>query len=284
MNSSIDRSSLAAPASAVPGREPTSADVVLQMNGISKSFGPNLVLRDVSLQVARGEIVCLLGPSGSGKSTLLRCANWLEVPDAGHVMLAGRRVGVREGGSVAMSDRELAKMRSRVGMVFQHFALWPHLTVLQNVMEAPLHVLKRPTDEVRREALELLERVGLADKRDAYPSSLSGGQKQRVGIARALAIKPDILLLDEPTSALDPMLVGEVLGVMRALAEQGATMIIVTHEMAFARQVASRVVFMDDGQIVESGPPARFFSAPATPRARQFLARFHGQQAGSFTG
>jgi polar amino acid transport system ATP-binding protein len=175
-------------------------------------------------------------------------------------------------------------MRSRVGMVFQHFALWPHLTVLQNVMEAPLHVLKRPRDEVRREAVDLLESVGLADKRDAYPSNLSGGQKQRVGIARALAIKPDILLLDEPTSALDPMLVGEVLGVMRTLAEQGATMIIVTHEMAFARQVASRIVFMDDGQIVESGPPAQFFSAPAAPRARQFLARFHGQQAGSLTG
>jgi polar amino acid transport system ATP-binding protein len=284
MNSIIDPSVLAAMASESRSAAASSPDVVLQMNGISKTFGTNLVLRDVSLQVSRGEIVCLLGPSGSGKSTLLRCANWLEVPDAGHVILSGRRVGVREGGSVAMSDRELAAIRSRVGMVFQHFALWPHLTVLQNVMEAPLHVLKRPKDEVRREAEELLDRVGLADKRDAYPSSLSGGQKQRVGIARALAIKPDILLLDEPTSALDPMLVGEVLGVMRALAEQGATMIIVTHEMAFARQVASRVVFMDEGQIVESGEPAQFFSAPTTPRARQFLSRFHGQQAGSLTG
>jgi polar amino acid transport system ATP-binding protein len=284
MNSIIDQSVLAAMASESRSAAASSPDVVLQMNGISKTFGTNLVLRDVSLQVSKGEIVCLLGPSGSGKSTLLRCANWLEVPDAGHVILSGRRVGVREGGSVAMSDRELAAIRSRVGMVFQHFALWPHLTVLQNVMEAPLHVLKRPKDEVRREAEELLDRVGLADKRDAYPSSLSGGQKQRVGIARALAIKPDILLLDEPTSALDPMLVGEVLGVMRALAEQGATMIIVTHEMAFARQVASRVVFMDEGQIVESGEPAQFFSAPTTPRARQFLSRFHGQQAGSLTG
>jgi len=282
MNSIVDP--LVLGASASEAQSAASKDVVLQMNGISKSFGKNLVLRDVSLTVAKGEIVCLLGPSGSGKSTLLRCANWLEVPDAGHVMLSGRRVGVREGGSVAMSDRELAGMRSRVGMVFQHFALWPHLTVLQNVMEAPVHVLKRPRDEARREAAELLDRVGLADKRDAYPSSLSGGQKQRVGIARALAIKPDILLLDEPTSALDPMLVGEVLGVMRALAEQGATMIIVTHEMAFARQVASRVVFMDEGQIVESGPPAKFFSAPTTARALQFLSRFHGQQAGSMTG
>ena len=282
MNSIIDPSVLAASAS--EAQDAASQDVVLHMNGISKSFGKNLVLRDVSLQVAKGEIVCLLGPSGSGKSTLLRCANWLEVPDAGHVILSGRRVGVRAGGSVAMSDRELAGIRSRVGMVFQHFALWPHLTVLQNVMEAPVHVLKRPRAEARREAEELLNRVGLADKRDAYPSSLSGGQKQRVGIARALAIKPDILLLDEPTSALDPMLVGEVLGVMRALAEQGATMIIVTHEMAFARQVASRVVFMDEGQIVESGPPAQFFSAPTTARALQFLSRFHGQQAGSMTG
>ena len=284
MNSFIDPATLAAATTATAATPATPAEIVLQMNGISKSFGANLVLRDVSLQVAKGEIVCLLGPSGSGKSTLLRCANWLEVPDAGHVILSGRRVGVREGGSVAMSERELAGVRSRVGMVFQHFALWPHLTVLQNVMEAPVHVLKRARDQVRSEALSLLELVGLTDKLDAYPSSLSGGQKQRVGIARALAIKPDILLLDEPTSALDPMLVGEVLGVMRALAEQGATMIIVTHEMAFARQAASRVVFMDDGQIVESGPPAQFFSAPATPRARQFLARFHGQQAGSTTG
>lgn len=282
MNSIVDPS--------VPGASDTQAqgaaskDVVLQMNGISKSFGKNLVLRDVSLRVAKGEIVCLLGPSGSGKSTLLRCANWLEVPDAGHVTLSGRRVGVREGGSVVMSDRELARMRSRVGMVFQHFALWPHLTVLQNVMEAPVHVLKRPRDEARREAAELLDRVGLAEKGDAYPSSLSGGQKQRVGIARALAIKPDILLLDEPTSALDPMLVGEVLGVMRTLAEQGATMVIVTHEMAFAREVATRVVFMDEGQIVETCPPAQFFSAPTTARALQFLSRFHGQQAGSMAG
>jgi polar amino acid transport system ATP-binding protein len=250
------------------------AETVLQLNGISKSFGENQVLRDVSLTVHKGETVCLLGPSGCGKSTLLRCVNWLEIPDAGTVHVSSRRMGVREGSSIKMSDAELARSRARIGMVFQHFALWPHLTVLQNVMEAPLHVLGRPRDEVRADAERLLERVGLAGKMDAFPSRLSGGQKQRVGIARALAMKPDILLFDEPTSALDPMLVGEVLNVMRSLAQEGATMVIVTHEMEFARQVASRVVFMDAGQVIESAPPKQFFSAPQTPRARQFLARF----------
>ncbi|MCC8393803.1 amino acid ABC transporter ATP-binding protein [Paraburkholderia sp. MMS20-SJTR3] len=260
-----------APAS---GAASTPAQTVLQLNGISKSFGENHVLRDVSLTVHKGETVCLLGPSGCGKSTLLRCVNWLEIPDAGTVHVSGRRMGVREGSSIKMNDAELARSRARIGMVFQHFALWPHLTVLQNVMEAPLHVLGRPRDEARTEAARLLERVGLAAKMDAYPSRLSGGQKQRVGIARALAMKPDILLFDEPTSALDPMLVGEVLNVMRSLAQEGATMVIVTHEMEFARQVASRVVFMDAGQVIESAPPEQFFGAPQTPRAQQFLARF----------
>ncbi|WP_343671822.1 amino acid ABC transporter ATP-binding protein [Paraburkholderia heleia] len=254
--------------------EHADAQPVLRLNGISKSFGDNHVLRDVSLTVHKGETVCLLGPSGCGKSTLLRCVNWLEVPDAGTVHVSSQRMGVREGSSIKMSDAELARSRARIGMVFQHFALWPHLTVLQNVMEAPLHVLGRPREEVREEARRLLERVGLAGKMDAFPSRLSGGQKQRVGIARALAMKPDILLFDEPTSALDPMLVGEVLNVMRSLAQEGATMVIVTHEMEFARQVASRVVFMDAGEVIESAPPERFFSAPQTPRARQFLARF----------
>ncbi|SDV48844.1 amino acid ABC transporter ATP-binding protein [Chitinasiproducens palmae] len=261
-------------------------DAVLQLNGISKSFGENRVLRDVSLTVHKGETVCLLGPSGCGKSTLLRCVNWLEVPDAGTVYVSGQRMGVREGSAHKTNDAELARSRARIGMVFQHFALWPHLTVLQNVMEAPIHVLKRPRDAVRAEAEALLERVGLAAKMDAFPSRLSGGQKQRVGIARALAMQPDILLFDEPTSALDPMLVGEVLNVMRALAQDGATMVIVTHEMAFARQVASRVVFMDGGQVIESGPPAQFFGAPQTPRAQQFLARFraHGDAADNASG
>ncbi|WP_241270063.1 MULTISPECIES: amino acid ABC transporter ATP-binding protein [unclassified Caballeronia] len=256
------------------GAASETAQTVLQLNGISKSFGDNHVLRDVSLTVHKGETVCLLGPSGCGKSTLLRCVNWLEIPDAGTIHVSGRRMGVREGSSIKMNDAELARSRARIGMVFQHFALWPHLTVLQNVMEAPLHVLGRPRDEVRADAERLLERVGLAAKLDAFPSRLSGGQKQRVGIARALAMKPDILLFDEPTSALDPMLVGEVLNVMRSLAQEGATMVIVTHEMEFARQVASRVVFMDAGQVIESAPPAQFFGTPQTSRARQFLARF----------
>jgi polar amino acid transport system ATP-binding protein len=254
------------------------AHTVLQLNGITKSFGANTVLRDVSLKVLKGETVCLLGPSGCGKSTLLRCINWLEVPDAGTVHLSNLRMGVRDGSAHKMTDAELARSRARIGMVFQHFALWPHLSVLQNVMEAPVHVLKRPHDEVRREAESLLERVGLADKMDAFPSKLSGGQKQRVGIARALAMKPDILLFDEPTSALDPMLVGEVLSVMRALAGEGATMVIVTHEMEFARQVASRIVFMDAGEVIETGHPEQFFSAPQTARARQFLARFRSPE------
>ncbi len=250
------------------------APVVLQLNGISKSFGSSHVLRDVSLKVHQGETVCLLGPSGCGKSTLLRCINWLEVPDGGTVHVSNQRMGVRDGSAHKMTDAELARSRARIGMVFQHFALWPHLSVLHNVMEAPIHVLKRPRDEVRAEAESLLNRVGLADKINAFPSRLSGGQKQRVGIARALAMKPDVLLFDEPTSALDPELVGEVLGVMRGLAEEGATMVIVTHEMEFARQVASRIVFMDAGEVIETGHPERFFAAPQTQRAQQFLARF----------
>jgi polar amino acid transport system ATP-binding protein len=247
---------------------------VLQLMGISKWFGDNNVLKDVSLEVMSGDVVCLLGPSGCGKSTLLRCINWLEQPDAGNVILKGQRMGVHKGG-LKMNDADLAQMRARIGMVFQHFALWPHLTVLQNVMEAPVFVQKRNREEVRQEAVALLARVGLANKADMFPSKLSGGQKQRVGIARALAMKPDILLFDEPTSALDPMLVGEVLEVIRSLASEGATMVIVTHEMEFARQVASRVVFMDGGDIVESGAPAEFFGAPQTLRAQQFLSRFH---------
>jgi polar amino acid transport system ATP-binding protein len=249
-------------------------EVVLNLNGISKSFGANQVLQDVSLKVMKGETVCLLGPSGCGKSTLLRCINWLEEPDAGTVHLAGQRMGVRTGTSIKMSDADLSKIRARIGMVFQHFALWPHLTVLQNVMEAPVHVQKRNRSEVRREAENLLERVGLAAKMDSFPSRLSGGQKQRVGIARALAMKPEILLFDEPTSALDPMLVGEVLATMRLLASEGATMVIVTHEMEFARQVAHKIVFMDAGRVAEVGAPVEFFGNPRTEAAQRFLARF----------
>jgi len=250
---------------------------VLDVAGISKRFGDLEVLSDISFTVARGETVCVLGPSGSGKSTLLRCINWLERPDAGQIYLNGNRIGINNGGAV-MSDRELSRVRTRIGMVFQHFALWPHLTVLQNLMEAPVQVQKRPTAEVREEAMALLSKVGLADKHDAFPARLSGGQKQRVGIARALAMKPDVLLFDEPTSALDPEMIGEVLEVMKELAREGMTMIVVSHEMGFAREVADRMVMMHDGRIIEEAHPAQFFSAPAHDRTRAFLARIisHG--------
>jgi polar amino acid transport system ATP-binding protein len=248
---------------------------ILSVTGLSKSFGSLQVLHNIDFSVARGETVCLLGPSGSGKSTLLRCINWLERPDSGRILLDGEPVGISRGG-VVMGDRDLAHMRTRIGMVFQHFALWPHLTVLQNVMEAPLHVQHRPKAEVLEESEALLRRVGLYDKKDVFPARLSGGQKQRVGIARALAMKPAVLLFDEPTSALDPELVGEVLAVMRDLAAEGMTMVVVTHEMAFAREAASRVIFMDMGAVVEIGQPEAFFSAPTTDRARQFLLRYSG--------
>ena len=251
---------------------------VLDVVGVSKRFGDLEVLRDISFLVQKGETVCVLGPSGSGKSTLLRCINWLERPDAGQVYLNGKEVGI-SGGGVVMSDRELSQIRTHIGMVFQHFALWPHLTVLQNLMEAPVQVQKRPRTEVREEALALLAKVGLSDKRDVFPSKLSGGQKQRVGLARALAMKPDLLLFDEPTSALDPELVGEVLVVMRELAREGMTMVIVTHEMGFAREAATRILFLDRGRVVETGSPEQFFSNPETDRARQFIQRYAGEMA-----
>jgi polar amino acid transport system ATP-binding protein len=251
---------------------------VLDVAGVSKRFGDVEVLSDVSFQVDKSETVCVLGPSGSGKSTLLRCINWLEKPDAGQIYLNGTRVGIN-GAGIVMNDRELSQIRTRIGMVFQHFALWPHLTVLQNLMEAPVQVQRRSKAEVRDEALALLSKVGLAEKCDAFPAKLSGGQKQRVGIARALAMRPDLLLFDEPTSALDPELVGEVLVVMRDLAREGMTMVIVTHEMAFARDAATRVLFLDRGRVVETGSPDQFFSNPETERARQFLQRYAGDIA-----
>jgi polar amino acid transport system ATP-binding protein len=251
---------------------------VLDVAGVSKRFGEVEVLSDVSFQVDKGETICVLGPSGSGKSTLLRCINWLERPDAGQIYLNGERVGIN-GAGIVMGDRDLSKIRTHIGMVFQHFALWPHLTVLQNLMEAPVQVQKRPKAEVRDEALALLAKVGLSEKRDAFPAKLSGGQKQRVGIARALAMHPDLLLFDEPTSALDPELVGEVLVVMRDLAREGMTMVIVTHEMGFAREAATRVLFLDRGRVVETGSPDQFFSNPETERARQFLQRYAGDSA-----
>jgi polar amino acid transport system ATP-binding protein len=252
---------------------------VLDVAGVSKRFGDLEVLSDISFKVDKGETVCVLGPSGSGKSTLLRCINWLEPPDAGQIYLNGSQVGIN-GAGVVMTDRELSKIRTRIGMVFQHFALWPHLTVLQNLMEGPVQVQRRSKTEVRKEALALLAKVGLSDKQDVFPSKLSGGQKQRVGIARALAMKPDLLLFDEPTSALDPELVSEVLVVMRDLAREGMTMVIVTHEMAFAREAATRILFLDRGRVVETGSPERFFTQPETERARQFLQRYAGGTAG----
>lgn len=246
---------------------------VLQVDGISKSFDGVEVVRNVSLQIHSGETISILGPSGSGKSTLLRCINWLEKPDRGDVYLAGKRVGRKEDGQL-MSDRELASVRTQMGMVFQSFNLWPHFTVLQNVIEAPVHVLGMSKDDAIVRAEQLLEKVGLEAKRDAYPYSLSGGQKQRVAIARALAMEPTVMLFDEPTSSLDPELVGEVLSVMGDLAAEGMTMLVVTHEMSFARDVCQEVVFMNDGQVIERSTPEKFFSNPQTDRAQRFLTRY----------
>lgn len=231
------------------------------------------MVKDVSLEVHSGETISILGPSGSGKSTLLRCINWLEKPDRGDVYLAGKRVGRKEDGQL-MSDRELASVRAQMGMVFQSFNLWPHFTVLQNIIESPVHVLGLSKDDAVVRAERLLEKVGLEAKRDAYPYSLSGGQKQRVAIARALAMEPTVMLFDEPTSSLDPELVGEVLSVMGDLAAEGMTMVVVTHEMSFARDVCQEVVFMNDGEVLERSTPEKFFSNPQTDRAQRFLTRY----------
>jgi polar amino acid transport system ATP-binding protein len=258
----------------VKAEDVNAVENVLDVRGLTKSFGDNIVLDGVNLSVGKGQTVCLLGPSGSGKSTLLRCVNFLERPDQGGIYLSGKRVGMREGGAILMSNAELARARARIGMVFQHFNLWPHLSVLQNLIEAPIHVQRRPRDEVTAEAEVLLERVGLTAKKHVFPSQLSGGQKQRVGIARALAMKPELLLFDEPTSALDPELVGEVVAVMKTLADSGSTMLVVTHEMSFARETADEVILMDGGRVVEQGKPAQFFTKPKTDRAKQFLQRY----------
>jgi polar amino acid transport system ATP-binding protein len=249
---------------------------VLQVRNLIKNFGSLRVLDDVSLTVDTGETVCILGPSGSGKSTLLRCINLLEWPNSGEIYLKGQRIGFHDNGvnrSARMSDSEMAGIRTRLGMVFQQFNLWPHLTVLGNLTVSPIHVLKRPRVEVEAEAEMLLDKVGLREKRDEYPIRLSGGQQQRVAIARALAMRPEVLLFDEPTSSLDPELVGEVLAVMKDLADEGRTMCVVTHEMGFAREAADHVVFMDGGKVIETGTPDEFFSNPKTNRARQFLER-----------
>ena len=253
----------------------TATEVVLRATGVHKRFGRLEVLKGLSLEVRRGETVCVIGPSGSGKSTFLRCINHLEKIDSGRIEVNGHLIGYREhnGRLVEDSERSIARQRAEIGMVFQRFNLFPHMTALGNLIEAPVRVLGVPHEQAVAEAEALLARVGLSDKRDAYPGKLSGGQQQRVAIARALAMKPALILFDEPTSALDPEVIGEVLGVMEELAHEGMTMIVVTHEMGFARVAADRMVMLDDGQLIEEGTPEHFFLEPREERTRQFLSK-----------
>ncbi len=246
---------------------------MIEIEDLHKHFGTLHVLRGIDLSVAAGEVVCIIGPSGSGKSTLLRCINHLEVPESGRIRIDGRLAYRDEAGGIFKphSNRAVSAVRAQVGMVFQQFNLFPHLTVTGNIIEAPVHVLRRPKSVARQRATELLDIVGLSDKADYYPEELSGGQQQRAAIARALAMDPKAMLFDEATSALDPELVAEVLAVMRRLASQGMTMVVVTHEMNFARQVASRVIFMDFGKIVEQDTPDRIFGSPREARTKDFL-------------
>lgn len=237
---------------------------LIRVEGLNKYFGDLHVLKDIELTVKESDVVCLVGSSGSGKSTLLRCINFLEKKKSGKIIIGGEEI--------SQDKHDINEVRQRVGMVFQHFNLFPHRTVLENIIEAPVMVKKIPKDQAIKEANELLVKVGLQDKADVYPSKLSGGQKQRVAIARALAMKPDIMLFDEPTSALDPELVGEVLTTMQELAEEGMTMVIVTHEMGFAKEVADWIVFMSEGNIIERGHPEEFFSNPKEERTREFLS------------
>ena len=250
-------------------------DVMVRAEQVHKYFGQAHVLKGIDLEVRRREVMCVVGPSGSGKSTLLRCVNHLERVDAGRLSVDGQLVGYRERGGKLheMREKEVAEQRRDIGMVFQRFNLFPHLTALENVMEAPCRVKKEPKDVVRERGQALLERVGLGDRGAAYPSQLSGGQQQRVAIARALAMQPKLMLFDEPTSALDPELVGEVLDVMRGLALEGMTMIVVTHEMGFAREVGDSLVFMDDGVVVERGDPKEVLVNPQHERTRSFLSK-----------
>ena len=248
---------------------------MIRCEDVHKRFGKLDVLRGITFDVARGEVVVIIGPSGSGKTTLLRCINHLEAVDRGRIYVDGQPVGYREvkGKFVEKSEREVARMRASIGMVFQRFNLFPHLTALGNVVDAPIHVRKLKRAEALQAGRAMLEKVGLGDKFDAYPAQLSGGQQQRVAIARALAMEPRVMLFDEPTSALDPELVGEVLEVMKSLAREGMTMIVVSHEMGFAREVADRMVLMDEGVIVEEGPPAQFFDNPRHERTKLFLGK-----------
>ena len=254
---------------------PSPAPAAVAIRDLRKRFGPLEVLKGVSMSAADGEVISILGASGSGKSTMLRCINMLEVPDAGEVAIGGERIALekdRRGRMRPADGGQVDRIRMKVAMVFQSFNLWSHMTVLENVVEAPVHVQKRPRAEAVAEAEALLAKVGIAEKRNHYPAHLSGGQQQRAAIARALAMRPQVLLFDEPTSALDPELVGEVLRVMRALAEEGRTMLVVTHEMSFARDVSSRVVFLHQGVVEEEGPPAQVFGAPRSERFRQFIS------------
>ncbi len=249
---------------------------IIRVQGLHKSFGKLEVLRGLDFEVSRGEVLAIIGPSGSGKSTLLRCLNFLEEYQAGEVLFNGQLVGYRRNGTGKLkldSENNTRRIRARMGMVFQGFNLFPHKTVLENVMEGPLVVQRLSRHEAEMRGRTLLARVGLIDKIGAYPAQLSGGQQQRAAIARALAMQPDAMLFDEPTSALDPELVGEVLEVMQALAAEGMTMVVVTHEMGFARQVADRVMVMDRGEIIELAPPAQVFGAPKSPRTAEFLRR-----------
>ncbi|CZQ80923.1 amino acid ABC transporter ATP-binding protein, PAAT family [Trichococcus flocculiformis] len=239
------------------------ANAKINVSNLKKSFGSNEVLKGINLEVAEGEVVCIIGPSGSGKSTLLRCLNKLEEVTDGHVLIDGQ--------DITEKTTDINKVREEIGMVFQHFNLFPHLSVMDNITLAPVELKRENKETAKARALELLETVGLSEKADAFPSSLSGGQKQRVAIARALAMNPEIMLFDEPTSALDPEMVGDVLEVMKKLAKQGMTMVVVTHEMGFAREVGHRVIFMDGGYIVEEGTPTEVFGNPQNPRTQDFL-------------
>jgi polar amino acid transport system ATP-binding protein len=254
---------------------PLSTDVVMRAEDVHKRFGRLEVLKGVSLDVEQRETVCIIGPSGSGKTTFIRCINHLEKIDSGRITVNGQLIGYRQSGDKVVEDSEksIARQRAQIGMVFQRFNLFPHKTALENVTEAPIHVVGMPKEQAVDEGVNLLTRVGLGDKCDTYPGKLSGGQQQRVAIARSLAMRPALILFDEPTSALDPEVTGEVLTVMEELAHEGMTMIVVTHEMGFAREAADRVVMMDGGVIIEEGTPEHFFQAPEQERTKQFLSK-----------
>ncbi len=255
--------------------EAADEQAALEVHDLHKSFGDHEVIRGVSLAAHKGDVISILGASGSGKSTFLRCINLLETPTAGEVYIAGEKIRMHDkGGRYQPEDiHQVERLRAKLGMVFQSFNLWSHMTVIENVIEAPIHVLKIPKAEAIEQAEALLQKVGIYERKDYYPLQLSGGQQQRVAIARGLAMQPEVMLFDEPTSALDPELIGEVLKVMRDLAEEGRTMLVVTHEMGFARDVSNKVVFLHEGQVEEQGDPKEIFKNPNSDRFRQFLSR-----------